>query len=311
MPRRPGSSSGLRPPAAPPRLVLARDHRDEHLARLVADGSLTRLHRGAYLLAPAGDPQDLLLARIAAAHHLARTEHCFSHTSAALLHGLGMWRLPSDVEVYQAHAPSSRARSGVVRHTPLPPADDRAVVAGLPATTLARTAWDCMTTLPAADALVIADAALRAGVDPTAWDAYARPRARGHARARAILAVADDGAESAPESICRYRLLRAGFPPPETQIRIPTRLGTFYGDLGWSRWRVVIEYDGRIKYADRPTESLVAEKRRHDALVEEGWRPIRVTKEDLRVRGAFEARVARHLPAAVTSDLRRRGELAW
>jgi hypothetical protein len=89
MPRRPGSSSRLRPPTVAPPLVLARDHSPERIARMLADGSLTRLHRGAYVRPlPTESPTDRMVARIAAVHHLAQVDHCFSHASAAILHGL-------------------------------------------------------------------------------------------------------------------------------------------------------------------------------------------------------------------------------
>ena len=105
--------------------------------------------------------------------------------------------------------------------------------------------------------------------------------------------------------------IRCGYPVPTTQIPVETRLGTFWGDIGWEEWRLLIEYDGRIKYEERPTEAVIAEKRRHDALVEAGWRAIRVTKEDLATAAGFEARVSRLLPAPVLGGLRRRRELTW
>jgi very-short-patch-repair endonuclease len=279
---------------------------------MLADGSLTRLHRGAYVRPhPTETPTDRMVARIAAVHHLTEVDHCFSHASAAILHGLPLWRLVRNVELYQATTAGGGAASHITRHVPMPPPHQRELVAGLPATSLARTAWDCMTSMPPGDALVVADAALHAGIAREALAAFARPGGRGHARAKAVLAVADDGAESPPESICRFRLLRAGYPVPATQIQVETRLSTVWCDLGWPEFRLVIEYDGRIKYEDRPTEAFIAEKRRHDALAECGWGLLRVTKEDLAVHGQLEARVAPHLPASVTRALRRRRELAW
>jgi hypothetical protein len=206
---------------------------------------------------------------------------------------------------------SGGAASHITRRVPMPPRHERELVTGLPATSLARTAWDCMSSMPPGDALVVADAALHAGLGRDTLAAFARPGARGHARARAVLAVADDGPESPPESFCRFRLLRAGYPAPVTQIQVETRLGTLWCDLGWPEFRLVIEYDGRVKYEDRPTDAFSAEKRRHDALTEAGLRLLRVTKEDLAVAGQLEARVAAHFPASVTRALRSRRELAW
>jgi len=312
MARRPGAPSLLRPPAAAPALLLARDYAPEELARMLASGSVMHLRRGAYLrVQPDEAPADLALAHLVAAHHLIRTEHCFSHHSAALLHGLASSRTVTRPSLYQATPPHGAGSSPVTRHTPLPPVEDRAIVAGLPATTLSRTVWDCLTSMKAPDALVVADAALSAGVTVDELAARARRGGRGHARALATLGYADDGAESAPESICRYRLLRAGFPVPTTQIRVPTRLGVFWGDLGWPEWKVLVEYDGRIKYDARPAETFMVEKRRHDALVEEGWGVTHVTNDDLRVPGAFESRMRQALPPAATLGMRPRRELRW
>jgi len=279
---------------------------------MLAAGSIKRLRRGAYLqVNPDEAPADLALAHLVATHHLLRTEHVFSHGSAALLHGLALQQLAMTPSIYQATPPRGIGTSHVTRHTPLPPEDDRALVAGVPATTLSRTVWDCLTTLRAPQALVVADAGLSAGLTVDELVARARRGARGHARALAILRYADDGAESPPESICRYRLLRAGFPVPTTQIRVATRLGVFWGDLGWPEWKVLVEYDGRSKYDDRTTEVFMAEKRRHDALVEEGWGVTHVTNDDLRVAGAFESRMRQVLPGAATAGMKPRRELRW
>ncbi|WP_123372131.1 hypothetical protein [Cellulomonas sp. PhB150] len=253
----------------------------------------------------------MALARIVAAHHQLRGEHVFSHTSAALLHGLTTWRTAAKAEIYQTTSRSGHGSSHLLRHVPMPPVADRATVVGLPATTLARTAWDCMCVLPAGDALVVADAALHAGVTAAELGAFARRGGRGHSRAMRILDVADDGPESAPESMCRYRLLVAGYPPLTTQIPVETRFGTYFGDLGWPEWRVLFEYDGRVKYEGNATETFMAEKRRHDAVVEKGWRVLRVTKEDLATRRAFETRVAKLVPGGAAAALHPRRELRW
>lgn len=152
--------------------------------------------------------------------------------------------------------------------------------------------------------LVIADAALRAGADPELLAAMLDERggARGIRRARAVLTAADAGAESPGESAARWHLLRAGLPAPSTQIRIATRLGDFWGDLGWEEWRLLVEYDGRPKYVADP-EALMREKRRHDAIVESGWRVLRATKEDL-VRGLLVDRVAAVLPPTIPRTAR-------
>jgi len=312
MPRRPGSDSGLRPPTAAPPVLLAREHPRETLRRHMSSGAVERLSRGVYVqTTPGATRRDRALAAIVGAHHRLESEHSVSHVSAAVLHGLPLWRVDPRVHVYQRSARSGRADPSIVRHVPLPPASDRTTVAGVPATTLARTSWDCLATLPPADALVVADAALRAGIQRDALDAFHRPGARGAARASTILRYADAGSESPPESVCRYHLLRAGLPVPTTQVEVVTRLGTFWGDLGWPEWRLVLEYDGRVKYAADGMGALVAEKRRHDALVEAGWAAVRVTKEDLTQPNDLISRLRPHLPPELRHALRRRRQLVW
>jgi very-short-patch-repair endonuclease len=158
---------------------------------------------------------------------------------------------------------------------------------------------DCARSLSPLGGLVVADAALRAGADRSAALAIldAGPGRRGVARARAVVELADEGAESPGETVTRYVLLREGLPRPQTQIPVVTRLGTFWADLGWEEWKVFLEYDGRIKYVD--TEAWVREKRRHDAVVETGAHMLRVTKEDIPQRAGLATRALRLLPAGI------------
>ncbi|NCT92476.1 hypothetical protein GXB85_16185 [Cellulomonas sp. APG4] len=77
-------------------------------------------------------------------------------------------------------------------------------------------------------------------------------------------------------------MLAIGLPRPETQVPVATRLGTYWADLGWPEARVLAEYDGEAKYTDASRDVVVREKRREDALLDEGWRMLRLTKDDLR-----------------------------
>jgi len=169
-------------------------------------------------------------------------------------------------------------------------------VHGLPVTGLTLTLVDCARTLAPLDALVVADAALRAGADrDSALAMLDSSRGRpGVARARAVIELADDGAESARESATRFVLLRGGLPCPQTQVPVMTRLGTFWADLGWEEWKLLVEYDGLAKYSS--PDDLVREKRRRDAIAEVGCRTLHVVKEDLLAPAQLCARVRRLLP---------------
>ncbi len=294
---RPGSPLPT-PLTALPKVAHSGDHARQEVAARVRHGRWRRVGRGTYVTpATADDRRKVALARIVGAHRQLRGAHVFGHDSAALLWGLPLWSDPSCVHVYQAHRPGAGRDPGISRHLGRVAPDEATRVAGLPVTSLQRTVLDCTRTMLPLAGLVVADAGLRAGARP---DEILRmiaedPAGRGMARARAILEIADAGAESAQESAVRFVLLRAGLPQPLTQVRIETRLGTFWADLGWKEWRILVEYDGRPKYAD--PDASMREKRRHDAILEAGWRILRVTREDLRTPGLLVARVRRLLPS--------------
>ncbi|MET0787778.1 MAG: hypothetical protein ABWY33_00930 [Cellulomonas sp.] len=252
----------------------------------------------------------MALARIAGIHRRQQAPHWFSHESAALLWGLPLWKVPTTTHLLREHRASAHADPLVTHHVGLPVARDCTVLHGIPVTSLERTLVDCASTLPPLQGLVVADAALRVGADRTAVDRLIAGRAgrRGSSRARAVVELSDDGAESPGESATRFVVLRDGFDVPRTQIPVETRIGTFWADLGWEEWKVVLEYDGRTKYAERETERFMLEKRRHDAVVESGHRVLRVTKEDL-AGDALTRRILQLAPPEAAARLRPRREL--
>lgn len=293
-------------------MILARELPSHVLRERVNARRLDRIGRGVYTTTAAdAAPDSIALARLAGLHHRLTAAHCFSHESAALLHGLPLWLRSSVSHVYQHSAPSSRRDPRVIRHRPMPSPHDVAVVRGLPATSLSRTVWDCLTSMRPVGGLVVLDAALRAGLDRDQLlsRAVTQAGARGSAKARALIALGDAGSESPGESACRFAVLRDGFPPPQTQVEVATRLGTFWADLGWPGWRVLLEYDGRSKYVGREAEEFFREKRRQDAIVEAGWRALHVTSEDLRRHGALTRRLVPLIPPDAARSLRRRSEL--
>ncbi|MEZ0447654.1 hypothetical protein [Cellulomonas sp. ICMP 17802] len=313
MPMRPHSS--VRPGRPPvPAVHLARDHPDEVVRDLLRSGAWERIGRGVYLptneLPGPERRREVALGRIAGVHRRLRTDHWFSHESAALIWGLALWSSPDTTHLYQPHRAGAHADPLVTHHVGVPADAERCMVSGLPVTSLERTIVDCAVTLPPLRTLVLADSAARLPADVDTVDRLlaARTGRRGSARARAILALADAGAESPGESAARFVVLRDGLPVPDTQISIETRLGTFWADLGWEGWRLLLEYDGRTKYVGRELERFMEEKRRHDAVLETGRRILRVTKEDLS-GSILTRRILEQAPGAVAAQLRPRREL--
>lgn len=296
-------------------IVIARHHDREALRRALRDKKVEKLRRGAYRSprAPTGsrftDATDLAVARTVAVS-LQLRKACMSHESAALLHGLRLWRLPGTVHVIQEYRASSAAARDIKRHRLLLPDDERTTIDGVAVTSLLRTVVDCCVSMHPLLALVIVDHALARGLDRDAARRLiaARRDPRGRRRALLVLDLGDEGAESAWETWLRYVVLRAGLPRPTTQLPVRTPHGTFRADLGWEEFRLLAEFDGRVKYvrgalgpgydADR---ALFDEKRREDYLREERWGVVRVTASD----GAAQAvaRVLRHIPGDVRDAL--------
>jgi len=239
------------------------------------------------------------LAVMLAVHDRISVPHWFSHESAAIAWGLPVWRTPSVTHVRQSSRPGSTRDRSVIRHGGAVDEQHLTVVGDLPVTDIEQTMVDCARSLPPLAGLVVADAALRAGANrDVALRMVEQMRGgRGVVRAHAIIELADDGAESPGESATRFAVLRDGLPRPRTQIPVMTSLGVFWADLGWEEWLVLLEYDGRVKYADG--DELMREKRRHDALVEAGARVVRIVKEDIPSRVRVTERVQRLLPREI------------
>ncbi len=298
-------------PAAPARTLAADQGTAPVRPRSQQDGPRLSRHQ---VQADAGgaalDRRTVALAQIAGTARRLRAPVVFSHVSAALLWGLPLWRTPRQVHVLQQSTASARSDAAVVRHTMLVDDEDVRLVAGLRVTSLERTLVDCAALLEPIAGLVVADAALAAGADPGDVDrrVHAARGARHVVRMRAVVAHADAGAESPYESASRFVVLRDGLPRPQTQVRVETRLGAVWSDWGWEEFSLLAEYDGRTKYAGIEQAAFMAEKRRHDALLEAGQRVVRVVADDLR-GSELTARLLPLLPRSVQRARRPRPDL--
>jgi len=316
MARRPGPSPRLEPPALPV-VHLARDYPPSHVAAQVRAGAWIRVRHAAYIDArPGGERHDrdrqAALARTVAIRDQLTAPYVLSHASAALVWGLPLLATPDRTHVIGVSNPA-RNGTDIVRHVHELPAHHQTVHLGHPVTTLERTVVDCAMTMGPRAGLVLADAALRVGVDrgDCARVLAGMQGRRGAPAARAILDLADDGAESPGESSARFVLLRAGLPVPQTQVRVETHLGTFWSDLGWPEWRLLAEYDGRAKYEANgsASEAVIQEKRRQSAVEEADWRMLRITKEDVAQPATLVRRVKRAAPDGAVGRLRPRAAL--
>lgn len=175
-----------------------------------------------------------------------------------------------------------RCPAGIIAHSYDLAAREVCVVTGIRVTTPVRTAFDLGRTLPQHRAIPVLDALANATdfkVDEVASLADDKPGARGVRRLRSALPLVDGGAESPQETRLRLVLVRAGLPPPETQIQFADEFGNpvIRVDMGWRRWKVAVEYDGVQHWSDRYQRSWDIDR---IAILEGlGWVVIRVSAE--------------------------------
>jgi hypothetical protein len=267
--------------------LLADGYSPAELRRDVRTGALFSLRRGAYA-DPAqlpGSPEARHVLAVRAAWPALVSDAVISHASAAALFGLPLWGVRLDrVHVTRVRTHGGRVDPRLHVHSARLTEGEIVVLDGIAATSPSRTVVDLARSLPFEEAVCLADAALHQQlvVPEELADALERAARRpGLAAARRVDAFADGRSESPGESRSRVRMHRFGLPEPVLQMPIPTRLGTYHVDFGWPQFRAVGEFDGLIKYGrllrpgQDPGEAVVAEKRREDAIRDEGWRVTR------------------------------------
>ena len=203
-----------------------------------------------------------------------------SHASAAALHHLSLLKGYGSQPVVTLHRPEQTppSRPGDQLAASVP-TDQRSTAYGMTVTTRERTVADLARTSPWEAAVVMADAALRAGVDR---DRVLRllngpcTRWPGAVQARRVLQFADRRSESALESRGRCWFDVLALPAPEPQVEIYDEQGRFVArvDFLFKEQRTICETDGRGKYLqetddakpDRKGDALWVEKVREDRL---------------------------------------------
>ncbi|MDQ4502218.1 type IV toxin-antitoxin system AbiEi family antitoxin domain-containing protein [Sinomonas sp. ASV322] len=267
------------------------------IRNLIAAGDLTRRGRGVYLpwLSERSDP---MIVRIFE-HNTASSgsAHVYTHTSAALIWGLSVWRARPLVHVAHSSRRGDAGPAGdVVRHNQRIPETELRLVDGLRVTSLERTIIDCARLLPFEQAVVIADSGLARGARPDLLrELVAEGRAtRGIRNVRTALQAADGRAESPAETRFRLLLDEWNLPQPELQVWIQTAEGRYRVDFAWSSRRIVIEVHGYAKYFDYgPIDTKVAEQRTREAgLLTSGWRVLNVYWPELDNVGVLRRKVS-------------------
>jgi hypothetical protein len=272
----------------PDRRVLARD---------VERGDLVKLRRGAYVAADRwaeSDGRARHILRLRAVDAAAASPVVAAGISAAALWGfpdLQGW--PEHVLLLDEWKGGGRSDPGV-RRTAANKASALIVeVDGMRATTMMRTALDVARTLSFPNAVAAMDWAL--GVrcpNPVTKEqlyhdlSHFGPRMP-HRHLRSVIAFASELSESVGESKARAVIDRLGFRPPELQGVIVDAEGTMRVDFLWPESRVVMEFDGRMKYTRAeytggdPAQVVWREKRREDRLRRLGYTVVRIVWDDL------------------------------
>ena len=202
----------------------------------------------------------------------------FCSQSAALAWNLPVsWHLLHETHVRRERGHRTRSTRRVISHEiEGDPAWD---VGGLRVTSFWRTVFDCLASFPFADALAIADAALRrSGLARQEMIGLLRTRFRhcpGVRRAAAICVWAEPTAESGGESIARAHMVELGYEYPHLQLTLPDPTDdrrTFRVDFSWrdAAGRLIFgELDGDNKYLSAeagPVEKLLDERKREGLL---------------------------------------------
>lgn len=274
--------------------LVADGYTSDDLARMTRAGDLVRVRRGAYA-EPAGgdlDPRVAHLRLLEATVAQCGPGAVVSHTSAAAVHDLPVWREHLDrVDVTRDRRGGGSVRRWVRVHGAPLAAAEIVELDGRPVTSLARTVVDLGCTLPLVQAVAAGDAALTR-IDRTAIEAVLKGQAgrTGIGRARRAVTLLDPRSESAGESFSRVVFHENRLPAPEPQYRVCAPDGRFVGrcDFGWPEFGVLGEFDGKTKYGRllrKPGQTaedvLIEEKRREERLRALGWVVIRWMWADL------------------------------
>lgn len=266
------------------------------LGKRVAQRKLIRLRPGAFVeaadfSASYREVQHRLL--IEAAFPKFSQGTVLSHQSAAILHGLPLWGIPTD----RVHVTKQRRSGGHLAdglHTHSAPMDDfeLSVVDDFAVTALARTVVDVARSSPFEQGVVVADAALHRGLvtkTELADTVALASKRQGVSMAHRVVAFADGRSESVGESRSRVLMHQAGLPTPELQWEVRNNLGVVVArtDFGLPEHRWVGEFDGFVKYGrllrtgESPSDAVFREKRREDLVRDENLRMLRWTWPEL------------------------------
>ena len=264
---------------------------DPHaLAALLRAGVLRRVRRGSFVVASdwAGATPEQQLALMTRAVLRTRGNapgEAATHQSALAVHGLPLFGVPHDVVDLFGLVRRVR-REGALRVHAADPSLPVVDVDGCRSVTIAVALAQVALREGRLPVMVAADRALATGRvqidDVVEMIGHLAPTARRGLRAQRWLRACDPLAESVGETRTRLLLIDLGH-APRSQVRVTDAAGTVMARADFLVGsRVVVEFDGLVKYAGKDgREALAAEKRREDALRALGYEVVRLTWADL------------------------------
>lgn len=269
------------------------------LVALVRGGALEHPGRGFYLLPVADEDADARHRRLCAAALMLYDDAMLSGTSALLAHGVAVW---GDVPARpMIRRPVDRARGHAAFQVRTAFAEPVASDWG-PTVPVAVAVVEHALERGVVPGVVSADAALhdRLMTEEQLDDAVAAVHSWRHgSRAVAMRAFVDGRRESAGESRCAVAFVLAGISvTPQVEIREPDGSLVARADFLVDGTKVIVEFDGRVKYDSGDPAVLWNEKRREDRLRRLGYTVVRITWADLERPGAVAAKVRAAIRAA-------------
>ena len=221
----------------------------------------------------------------ALAYYTKTPQAIFTHESAAIFWELPLLEIPSQVHI---HAPTtSRGKIlGVTKHVAPLNQEYAMTLCGAQATTICRTIADCARTLPTPEAVVLADGALRKRLVSHAELSTYLTGSGKSVKMQKVAKLMSYLADSPGETLVRLHLIAMGLRYQE-QVQFSTPRGSYLVDFYLPDYRIIIEFDGDVKYHDYgPTASvLLEERKREKALTNQGLRVYRTSMPEVRGAG--------------------------
>ncbi|MDF1606209.1 type IV toxin-antitoxin system AbiEi family antitoxin domain-containing protein [Nocardioides sp. YIM 152315] len=277
--------------------LVAGGYDDRAIARLVADGVLVRVRRGAYVDRPVFarlDDAGRHGLRARAVFQQAKTRVVLSHVSGVPEYDAPTWGLDlDDVHVTRMDGRTGRHEAGVNQHCGTIQPGDVLERNGVAVMSPTRVALEVTTVADVESSLVVVNHLLHSGATTkeALSERYALMEHWPHTlHTDIVMRLSDPRIETVGESRSLYLFFQHGLPAPHPQYPIHDSSGREIArvDFAWPELGVFLEFDGKVKYerllkpGQRASDVVVAEKERESLICRlTGWRCIRITWADL------------------------------